>query len=193
MGMNATRVNRLLMSMASLGLTMQDDQRRYLPGPNILVLTAQMIRGSSIFGKVLPQLDALAPKDIRVALGVLWENRVVYIYHSKPGALAYQALADSPSWPVHESIIGTVLLANRSDEEIRALCAPNDVEEFLAHVAMVRANGVAVWHRSDGRVAMGVPMQGYSAGLAFTGMARISAEEEAFRISQLKELAKALS
>lgn len=32
MDINTTRVNRLLMTMASIGLTMQDEHRRYLPG-----------------------------------------------------------------------------------------------------------------------------------------------------------------
>jgi DNA-binding IclR family transcriptional regulator len=193
MGMNPTRVNRFLMSMASVGLTAQDDQRRYLPGPNILVLAAQAIRGSSVFAEVLPKLDELAPKDVRVALGVLWENRVVYIYHSKPGSIAYQALADSPSWPVHESIIGTVLVADRSDDEIRALCAPHDAAEFLRHVEMARTTGSAIWHRADGRVAMAVPTEGYAAGLAFSGMYNTTPEEEAFRMEQLKALAKAIA
>lgn len=32
MDINTTRVNRLLMTMASIGLTMQDEHRRYVPG-----------------------------------------------------------------------------------------------------------------------------------------------------------------
>ncbi|VTM22081.1 Uncharacterised protein [Raoultella terrigena] len=47
MGINATRVNRLLMTMAAIGLTQQDEQRRYLPGPGIHALAAQAIRGSA--------------------------------------------------------------------------------------------------------------------------------------------------
>lgn len=53
MGMNSTRVNRLLMTMASVGLTMQDEHRRYLPGPGIHALAAQAIRGSSLFAQAL--------------------------------------------------------------------------------------------------------------------------------------------
>ena len=57
MGMNSTRVNRLLMTMASIGLTVQDEQRRYLPGPGVQALAAQAIRGSSLFAQALPQLE----------------------------------------------------------------------------------------------------------------------------------------
>ena len=75
MGMNSTRVNRLLMTMASIGLTIQDEHRRYLPCPGIHALAAQAIRGSSLFASALPQLEAHAPRDIVVALGVLWEDQ----------------------------------------------------------------------------------------------------------------------
>ncbi len=192
MDMNPTRVNRFLMSMASIGLTVQDEQRRYLPGPNIQVLAAQTIRGASLFAKVLPKLDALAPKDVRVALGVLWENQVVYVYHSKPGSQAYQALADSPSWPVHESVIGAVLLASENDEAIRKLCTPHDVSSFLPRVAMARTEGAVIWHRHDGEVTMAIPAGQYHAGLAFAGMYGITEVAVANRLQELKELAHAV-
>jgi DNA-binding IclR family transcriptional regulator len=93
MGINATRVNRLLMTMAAIGLTQQDEHRRYLPGPGIHALAAQAIRGSALFSQALPLLERHAPKDIVVALGVLWEDQVIYIYHSEPGSQVSQALA----------------------------------------------------------------------------------------------------
>ncbi len=61
MDINTTRVNRLLMTMASIGLTMQDEHRRYLPG-RIHALAAQAIRGSALFSHALPILSAMRPK-----------------------------------------------------------------------------------------------------------------------------------
>jgi DNA-binding IclR family transcriptional regulator len=81
MGINATRVNRLLMTMAAIGLTQQDAHRRYLPGPGIHALAAQAIRGSALFSQALPLLERHAPKDIVVAMGVLW-GRPGYLYLS---------------------------------------------------------------------------------------------------------------
>jgi DNA-binding IclR family transcriptional regulator len=52
----------LLMTMASIGLTMQDEQRRYLPGPGIHALAAQAIRGSALFSQALPCWKATRPK-----------------------------------------------------------------------------------------------------------------------------------
>lgn len=88
MGTNATRVNRLLMTMAAIGLTTQDEQRRYLPGPGIHALAAQAIRGSTLFSKALPLLETHAPKDIVVAMGVLWEPG--YLYLPLPARQPYQ-------------------------------------------------------------------------------------------------------
>ncbi len=106
--MNSTRVNRLLMTMASIGLTIQDEHRRYLPGPGIHALAAQAIRGSSLFASALPQLEAHAPRDIVVALGVLWEDQVIYIWHSEPGerTSTSQALAGFRMLPAWQSVIG---------------------------------------------------------------------------------------
>lgn len=62
MDINTTRVNRLLMTMASIGLTMQDEHRRYLPGPGIHALAVQAIRGSALFSHALLSLNAMRPK-----------------------------------------------------------------------------------------------------------------------------------
>ena len=111
MGINPTRVNRLLMTMAAIGLTAQDEQRRYLPGPGIHALAAQAIRGSTLFSKALPLLETHAPKDIVVAMGVLWEDQVIYIFHSQPGSHISQALAGFHMMPACQSVIGIALLA----------------------------------------------------------------------------------
>ncbi len=59
----------------------------------IHALAAQAIRGSALFSHALPILERHAPKDIVVALGVLWEDQIIYIYHSTPGSQGSQALA----------------------------------------------------------------------------------------------------
>ena len=59
MGINPTRVNRLLMTMAAIGLTTQDEQRRYLPGPGIHALAAQAIRGSTLFSNMMPACQSV--------------------------------------------------------------------------------------------------------------------------------------
>ena len=170
MGINTTRVNRLLMTMASIGLTMQDEQRRYLPGPGIHALAAQSIRGSALFSQALPLLERHAPKDIVVALGVLWEDQVIYIWHSAPGSQMSQALAGFHMLPAWQSVIGMALLAAESDESLMVRFTPEQWQQLLPHIQQQREQGQVVWHHEDGEVSMARPLGAHSAALAFAGM-----------------------
>ncbi|HKS33881.1 MAG TPA: IclR family transcriptional regulator [Enterobacteriaceae bacterium] len=170
MGINTTRVNRLLMTMASIGLTMQDEQRRYLPGPGIHALAAQSIRGSALFSQALPLLERHAPKDIVVAMGVLWEDQVIYIWHSAPGTQMSQALAGFHMLPAWQSVIGMALLAAESDEDLMARFTPEQWQQLGPHIHQQREQGYVVWHHDDGEVSMAQPLGAHSAALAFAGM-----------------------
>lgn len=174
MGINTTRVNRLLMTMASIGLTMQDEQRRYLPGPGIHALAAQSIRGSALFSQALPLLERHAPKDIVVALGVLWEDQIIYIWHSAPGTQMSQALAGFHMLPAWQSVIGMALLAAESDESLMARFTPEQWQQLAPHIQQQREQGHVIWHHDDGEVSMAQPLGAHSAALAFAGMWKVS-------------------
>ncbi len=194
MGMNSTRVNRLLMTMAAIGLTMQDEHRRYLPGPGIHALAAQAIRGSSLFAQALPQLDMHAPRDIVVALGVLWEDQVIYIWHSEPGERTHasQALAGFRMLPAWQSVIGVSLLAAESDEVLRPRFSDEQWAQIAPLLAQKRAQDYLIWHRDDGEISMAQPVTNNRAALAF---AKIWQGDEAHltqRVQQLQSLAQLL-
>ncbi len=188
MGINTTRVNRLLMTMASIGLTMQDEQRRYLPGPGIHALAAQAIRGSELFSRALPALERYAPRDIVVALGVLWEDQVIYIWHSVPGSQATQALAGFHMLPAWRSVIGMSLLAAESDEALMARFTPEQWQNLAPHVAQQREQGQVVWHHDDGEVSMARPVGEHQAALAFAGMWNPDEQTIQTRLEQLDTL-----
>lgn len=188
MGINTTRVNRLLMTMASIGLTMQDEQRRYLPGPGIHALAAQAIRGSALFSQALPLLERYAPKDIVVAMGVLWEDQVIYIYHSEPGNQVSQALAGFHMLPAWQSVIGMSLLAAESDEDLQKRFTPEQWQLLGPHIAQQRAQGHVVWHHDDGEVSMAQPLGAHSAALAFAGMWQIGKAAVNTRLTALHQL-----
>lgn len=193
MGINTTRVNRLLMTMASIGLTMQDEQRRYLPGPGIHALAAQAIRGSSLFSQALPLLESYAPKDIVVAMGVLWEDQVIYIYHSEPGSQVTQALAGFHMLPAWQSVIGMALLAAETDEALQQRFVAEQWQQLAPHVAQQRAEGRVVWHHDNGEVSMAKPLGAHSAALAFAGMWQVDADVVDERLSELHTLARRLT
>ena len=192
MGINTTRVNRLLMTMASIGLTMQDEQRRYLPGPGIHALAAQSIRGSALFSHALPLLERYAPKDVVVALGGLWEDQIIYIYHSTPGTQMSQALAGFRMLPAWQSVIGMSLLAAESDETLEARFTPEQWLQLAPHVAQQREQGLVVWRHDDGEVSMAKPLGIHNAAVALAGMWNISNPEIHTRLEQLNELAARL-
>ena len=193
MGINTTRVNRLLMTMASIGLTMQDEQRRYLPGPGIHALAAQAIRGSALFSQALPLLESYAPKDIVVAMGVLWEDQVIYIYHSEPGSQMSQALAGFHMLPAWQSVIGMSLLAAESDEELQKRFVDEQWQQLAPHIAQQRELGRVVWHHDDGEVSMAKPLGAPSAALAFAGMWQVDDAVIDERLSELHTLARRLT
>ena len=193
MGINTTRVNRLLMTMASIGLTMQDEQRRYLPGPGIHALAAQAIRGSALFSQALPLLESYAPKDIVVAMGVLWEDQVIYIYHSEPGSQMSQALAGFHMLPAWQSVIGMSLLAAESDEELQKRFVDEQWQQLAPHIAQQRELGRVVWHHDDGEVSMAKPLGAHSAALAFAGMWQADDAVIDERLSELHTLARRLT
>lgn len=188
MGLNPTRVNRLLMTMAAIGLTQQDEQRRYLPGPGIHALAAQAIRGSALFSHALPLLERHAPADVVVALGVLWEDQVIYLYHSEPGARVTQALAGFEMLPAWRSVIGMSLLAAESDDRLRERLTPEQYHRLRPRIAEQREQGYVVWHHDDGEVSMAQPLGAHSAALALAGMWHISDDEVASRLAQLRQL-----
>lgn len=193
MGINTTRVNRLLMTMASIGLTMQDEQRRYLPGPGIHALAAQAIRGSALFSQALPLLESYAPKDIVVAMGVLWEDQVIYIYHSEPGTQVTQALAGFHMLPAWQSVIGMALLAAETDEALQKRFVAEQWQQLAPHVAQQRAEGRVVWHHDDGEISMAKPLGAHSAALAFAGMWQVDETVVDERLSELHTLARRLT
>lgn len=193
MGMNVTRVNRLLMTLASMGLAEQDPQRRYLPGPGIHALAAQAIRGSSLFSRTLPLLEQHAPRDLIVAMGVLWEDKVIYIYHSEPGLQVSQALAGFETLPVWESVIGMALLAAEDDDALRPRFTPAQWQLLYPHIMQQRKQGHVIWRHDDGEISMARTIGTNRAAIAFAGMYHYDDKTIAERLGQLNTLAQQLN
>lgn len=110
-----TRVNRLLKTLAHLGLAEQDADRKYSAGPGIHVLAAQSLFGSGMIRRAVPHLEKLHRHGLIVAMGVLWRDKVSYLYHAEPGMSASQALGRVSLFPANRSAIGLALLAERQD------------------------------------------------------------------------------
>lgn len=150
--LDPTRVNRLLKTLAALGLAEQDERRKYRTGPGIHVLAATSLFGSGLIRRALGPLESLHRYGFIVALGVLWRDQTAYLYHAEPDAPGVAGLGRTALYPAASSGIGMALLAERSDSEIRELysSAGTDPEVVMdgdngltSRLSTIRADGYA--------------------------------------------------
>jgi DNA-binding IclR family transcriptional regulator len=177
MGMLATRVNRLLGTLAHLGLLEQDSSRKYRPGPALHILGAQSMIASRLLPAALPVLMRLRQEGgFTVALGVLWEGRVCFLFHERPWQPVEEALFRHVLWPAQYSSLGIALLAARDGEPhlvepepgLPISVAPN--QNITDLIAFTRKNGYAVLRHTNNHVSIGVTVGTPPvAGLAVAG------------------------
>ncbi|MGN6482293.1 IclR family transcriptional regulator [Luteibacter sp.] len=179
LGANTTRVNRLLKTLAYMGIVRQTSDRKYAPGAGMHVLAAQSLFASGLIRRALPELERLRRFGHTVAMGVLWNDSVSYLFHAPPGIEAARGLGRIGVLPATTSGIGIMLLAQLPDEEVRELYAgkeipmfPQGIESLLAALEAPRTQGYARVHVADERdhhivaVTTGEPVV---AGLAMSG------------------------
>jgi DNA-binding IclR family transcriptional regulator len=174
-----TKINRLLKTLAYLGIARQTANRKYTAGPGMHVLAAQSLFASGLIRRALPELEALRRFGHTVALGVLWGDNVSYLFHAPPGIEASRGLGRIGLLPATTSGIGVVLLSELDDEDVRELYLdkdipmfPGGIEQLLTKLAEVRRLGYARVHVADDRdhhvvaISTGDPAH---AGIALSG------------------------
>ena len=175
LNLEPTRANRLLKTLASLGVARQTADRKYVSGPAMHVLSVQAIYGSGLLARAVPILQTLLRFNCAVAMGVLWQDQVCYLYHAQPGGDMSQALAVRGLFPAAESGIGIPLLAQLPATERARLCAhlsPAEQKRLAAQLHIFATKGYvhlpATGHRAEPAlgVAIGAPA---FAGLALAG------------------------
>jgi len=198
LGANTTRVNRLLKTLAYMGIVRQTSDRKYAPGPGMHVLAAQSLFASGLIRRALPELERLRRFGHTVAMGVLWNDSVSYLFHAPPGIEAARGLGRIGLLPATTSGIGIVLLAQLPDDEVREIYADRDIPMFadgvdslLDTLRRTRKQGYARVHVADDRdhhivaVASGEPVV---AGLAMSGWIPESATAELVEALRLAAL-----
>lgn len=181
LGIDVTRASRLLGTLAAVGLARQGKDRKYQPGPGVHILAAQSLQGSHLLASALPHLEVLreeisAPK-LRVALGVLWQRHVCYLFHAWPGLTLSQAIGTHELERAGNSSIGALLLSQMNDEneialaqaELSGLRHPPPLALSEA-VAAARRNGYGRIDYASGDVSLAAPVGIPAiAGLAVSG------------------------
>lgn len=118
LGFEPTRLNRLLKTLAYLGIARQTKDRKYTSGPGMHVLAAQSLYASGLIRQAMPQLEGLRRFNLVVAMGVLWRDSVSYLYHAPPGVSSSEGLGRIGLFPATSGGIGLSLLSALDDEDI---------------------------------------------------------------------------
>lgn len=148
LGLDSTRVNRLLKTLASIGMTQQTNSRKYTPGPGIHVLAAQSLYASGLLRSAIPSLEKLNQFNLTVAMGVLWFDTVSFIYHAKPGMTAAEGIGRIGIRAATTSGIGMALLATAEQDAVVDVYKDKQIpgfdgglESLLAELAEIRTRG----------------------------------------------------
>jgi len=161
LGLEPTRVNRLLKTLASLDVVYRTRERKYAPGPGMHVLAAQSLFASGLTQRALGPLESLSGLGLVVAMGVLWRDGVCYLYHWRPGLSLGEALGRTALYPATRSSIGMALLATREEAEVAELYDGRDIEGYdglpalLAELRQIRERGYATVPAGNG-ITVGV-------------------------------------
>jgi len=199
LGVDPTKVNRLLKTLAYLGIARQTANRKYTAGPGMHVLAAQSLFASGLIRRALPALEGLRRFGHTVALGVLWDTSVSYLFHAPPGIEASRGLGRIGLLPATTSGIGIMLLSELEDDEVRELYGDREIpryqdgiDQLLEKLGEVRRLGYARVHVADDRdhhviaLSTGDPAH---AGVALSGWIPESATEaivEALRAAAIE-------
>lgn len=198
LGLEPTRVNRLIKTLAHLGLTAQTEARKYTVGPAIHVLAAQTLFASGLLRRALPVLRGLQSTRCWVALGVLWQDQVSYLCHADPLRPVEEGIGRISLYPATQSSIGMALLAAQPEAAVRQLYRNRDIPRFgrnlpalLRRVREIREKGYAlVSDHVDASLAVPIG-KAPTAALALSGH-RVASDQESCLV-ELQKVAERLA
>jgi DNA-binding IclR family transcriptional regulator len=150
-GLETTRVNRLLKTLTYLGIARQTPDRKYRAGAGMTVLAAQSLFASGLLRRALPALEELRHFGHTVAMGVRWRDNVSYLFHAPPNMPATDALGRIGLYPATRGGIGMALLATLEDDEIHEIYAKGDIPGYADMDALLVALG-DIRHRGYARL-----------------------------------------
>ncbi|KXX69298.1 helix-turn-helix domain-containing protein [Flammeovirga sp. SJP92] len=157
LNMEKTKVNRLLRTLSFLGYTYQDSQRRYIPGAAVHVLAAHSLHASKVFQIAFKYIEPLLELDCVVAIGVLWNNHVSYLYHWSPGMSTMEAIGKMAVYPLEKSSIGQILLAHRDEVDLDYVVKDLKLsKEYTDQLKIDKENGYSVIKNEKTSIAVRV-------------------------------------
>ncbi len=197
LGWNPMRVNRLLKTLAFAGMARQTPDRRYVAGPAMHVLSVQSLFASGLLRRSIEPVEKLPRATHSVALGVLWQDQVCYLFHAGPGQPLTAALGSHVLYPATQSSIGMMLLSQLSNEALASLFADRPTPGYpnlrlLARkLAEIRGLGYAFIQQTTTQASLAVPIgQPSYAALALTNVVE---KQVPSLVAELKNAAAAIA
>lgn len=114
-----TGINRLMGTLAAIGLAEKNADHKYQAGPGIHVLAAQSLQSSRLLVCALPYIRALMDENLLVSLGVLWRKHICYLFHGNNRRALENGIGASQPFPAFKSSIGTAILASMDQSAVR--------------------------------------------------------------------------
>ena len=151
LGMEHTKVTRMLGTLALSGLAERTPEGKYRPGPAVHVLAAQSLHGSGLLQAALPHLRKLKWEGMAVALGVFWRGRVCHLVHAQQHHGLEEGIGRHELHPPFRSSLGLALLA-QPDAPLPADIGILDREAL----DRTRRLGYGLLHEQDGHVSVAV-------------------------------------
>ncbi len=174
LGLETTKVNRILKTFEHLGLAYKTNSRKYTGGPGMHVLAAQSLFASGLIQAAFHVLAELHQYKKVVALGVLWRDMVSYLYHWHPGISATEAIGRNALFPADKSSIGIALLAAKPAAEVNTIYAKkepagNTRNDLFEKLTLTRQRGYGEAQNQGSRSLALTIGQPPFAGIALSG------------------------
>lgn len=201
LGLEPTRVHRLLKTLAHLGFTRQNSARRYAAGPGIYVLAAQTLQATSFFQEAVGPLEALRIQTPHItAMGALWNREVTYLYHGRGDAALRETLGAFGSWEASNSGVGWAVLSGFEEATVRELYQDEDLQHiqgsldsFCRELRRARKRGYADLkvHGTEGHTTIARRLE-FNPYLAIALSGKISQKEKPGLVKKLLETAQTI-
>jgi DNA-binding IclR family transcriptional regulator len=164
LGAEPTKINRVLRTLASLGITEQTNDKKYIPGPGMHVLSALSLNGSGLLRASLEPLYELGEDTGRsVALGILWREYVCYIYHGRYDQ-PFEGISGHKLFDADKSSIGKILLSFKNNNEIEELFKNklnySEIRKLKSEIKKIRQNQYSTDTEQKGSCAIALTQNG---------------------------------
>jgi DNA-binding IclR family transcriptional regulator len=159
LGEEHTKVNRILGTLCHLGYVEKTESNKYKTGPAIHIMASLTLTSSKLLHCAIEPLKDLLKTEQTVALGVLWKQKVSYIFHGNHTLPFEKCIGSHELFPEEKSSIGSI---------IRVF---NKTEKLSASDKKIIKNGYCSKNASENDVSLAVPIGNSKiiAGLALAG------------------------